>query len=186
VTGVIAKVAALARRPRAPLAPDAATILSALPLPLWCSMRRTASATPIRRPELFFDHSSATLASLSLEELLPPDSRVFSLLQQVRLLDSPVADHEPHPRKPTGSSHRRLGARCPPRGVPGHVVLSLQDGSDRGDAGPAAALPGRGAGRHRHGGDAGARDQEPALGHPRGGRSCWSRMPARATASCAS
>jgi two-component system nitrogen regulation sensor histidine kinase GlnL len=129
VTGVIAKVAALARRPRAPLAPDAATILSALPLPavVLDAQNRFRHANPAA--ELFFDHSSATLASLSLEELLPPDSRIFSLLQQVRLLDSPVADHELVLESPrlhrTGVSVH--GA--PLADHPGHVVITLQDGS---------------------------------------------------------
>jgi PAS domain-containing protein len=185
VTGVIAKVAALARRPRAPLAPDAATILSALPLPavVLDAQNRFRHANPAA--ELFFDHSSATLASLSLEELLPPDSRIFSLLQQVRLLDSPVADHELVLESPR---LHRTGVSVHGAPLADHPGMwsspcrtarrrPCSTGSCTSWARRAAPPPWRRCWRTR------SRTRSRASAAR---RSCWSRMPARATVSCAS
>lgn len=126
---MMAKVAALARRPRTPPAPDGAMILAALPLPavVLDAENRFRHANPAA--ELFFQLSSATLSSMALEDLLPPDNRLFSVLHQVRLLDSPVADHDLSLQSPRLHRSGVSAHGAPLADFPGHVVLSLQDGS---------------------------------------------------------
>jgi two-component system, NtrC family, nitrogen regulation sensor histidine kinase GlnL len=109
--------------------PDAAAVLSALPVAavVLDAEDRFRAANPAA--ELFFQLSAASLASLRLAELLPPDNRLFGLLAQVRHLDAPVSDHDLALESPR--LHRRgvaaHGAPLPE--LPGGVVLTLQDGS---------------------------------------------------------
>jgi two-component system, NtrC family, nitrogen regulation sensor histidine kinase GlnL len=109
--------------------PDAVAILSALPMPavVLDGADNFRFANPAA--ELFFQHSQATLASLPLGELLPPDNRLFALLHQVRHSDSPVADHDLTLESPRlhRSGVSAYGAPMPD--MPGGVVLMLQDGS---------------------------------------------------------
>ena len=128
-TSVIGKVAALARRPRPAPAPDAASILSALPMPavVLDAEDRFRFANPAA--EIFFQHSSQTLLNMPLAELLPPDNRVFALLHQVRVQDSPVADHDLTLESPRLRHHGVSAYGAPMTDLPGHVVLTLQDGS---------------------------------------------------------
>ncbi|WP_428480813.1 two-component system sensor histidine kinase NtrB [Roseomonas gilardii] len=79
--------------------------------------------------ELFFDLSAVSLAQISLHELLPEDSRLFSLIRQVRMAEAPVSDHDlilesPRLHRTDVTAH---GAPLPE--LPGAVVLTLQDGS---------------------------------------------------------
>lgn len=119
----------LARPPAACAGPDAAAILSALPMPaaVLDGEDRFRFANPAA--EGFFQLSQATLQGLALGELLPPDNRLFALLRQVRLSDSPVADHDLTLESPR--LHRAgvsaYGAPMPE--MAGGVVLTLQDGS---------------------------------------------------------
>jgi len=111
------------------LLPEPAAVLSALPLPavLLDAEDRFRYANPAA--ELFFQLSAASLAGLRLSDLLPPDSRLFALLAQVRGQEAPVSDHDltlesPRVRKRGVAAH---GAPLPE--LPGGVVLTLQDGS---------------------------------------------------------
>lgn len=129
---------ALAERPRAkggrraaaiaPL-PDAAAILSALPLPAVVLDAANRFRFANQAAELFFDLSSATLAGFQLSDLLPEDNRLFAVLEQVRQHDAPVSDHDLTLESPR--MHRRgvaaHGAPLPE--MPGGVVLTLTDGS---------------------------------------------------------
>lgn len=127
-------VSALIRRvtPRAGksmLPPESAAVLAAIPMPVVVldEADRFHFANPAA--ELFFDLSSVSLAQLSLHDLLPPDSRLFSLLRQVRIAEAPVSDHDlilesPRLHRTDVTAH---GAPLPE--LPGAVVLTLQDGS---------------------------------------------------------
>ena len=112
----------------APL-PEAAAILSALPLPavVLDAEDRFRYANPAA--ELFFQLSFASLAALRLSDLLPPDSRLFALLTQVRAHDAQVSDHDLVLESPR-LHHRGVAAHgAPLPELPGGVVLTLQDGS---------------------------------------------------------
>ncbi|MCB4821670.1 two-component system sensor histidine kinase NtrB [Roseicella aerolata] len=109
--------------------PEAAAILSALPMPavVLDAENRFRYVNPAA--ELFFQLSFPTLAAMRLSDLLPEDSRLFALLAQVRQHEAPVSDHDLALESPR--LHRRgvaaHGAPLPE--MPGGVVLTLQDGS---------------------------------------------------------
>ncbi|MCW8085383.1 two-component system sensor histidine kinase NtrB [Sabulicella glaciei] len=125
--GVLAKVADLARRASAP--PEAASVLSALPLPavVLDAEDRFRFANPAA--EQFFQLSHTGLQGMPLGELLPPDNRLFALLGQVRRLESPVADHDLLLESPRLHRQGVSAHGAPLAEHPGHVVLTLQDGS---------------------------------------------------------
>ncbi|MXP63851.1 PAS domain-containing protein [Roseomonas sp. M0104] len=109
--------------------PDAGALLAALPVPVVVldAQDRFRSANPAA--EQFFELSAATLAQHGLADLIPPDSRLFALVAQVRTLDAPVSDHDltlesPRLHRTGVAAH---GAPLPE--LPGAVVLTLQDGS---------------------------------------------------------
>jgi hypothetical protein len=117
-----------ARRRESGCLPDRASILSALPCRWSCWMRsnRFRSANPAA--EQFFQLSSQTLLNMPLAELMPPDNRLFALVDQVRarmpgLRPRPDAG-EPAPAPPGVCRPWRAAA-----GDAGRVVLTLQDGS---------------------------------------------------------
>ncbi|MFC4167101.1 nitrogen regulation protein NR(II) [Pseudoroseomonas aestuarii] len=129
--------AASPANPAAPLAaaaesrplPDSLALLSALPVPMVVldEAERFRFANPAA--EQFFQLSSGTLAQMRLSDLIPPDSRLFALVGQVRVLDAPVSDHDltlesPRLHRTGVAAH---GAPLPE--MPGAVVLTLQDGS---------------------------------------------------------
>jgi len=129
MSGVISKMAAIARRTRALVAPDSVAILSALPMPaiVLDGENRFRFANPAA--ELFFQHSSRTLLGIGLGDLLPHDNRLFALLRQVRLQDSPVADHDLTLESPKLHRHGVSAYAAPMPDLPEGVVLTLQDGS---------------------------------------------------------
>ncbi|WP_419897017.1 two-component system sensor histidine kinase NtrB [Roseomonas sp. USHLN139] len=112
-----------------PALPDAVTLMAALPVPvvLLDAGNRFRFANPAA--EQFFQLSSANLAQMGLGELIPSDSRLFALVDQVRTLDAPVSDHDltldsPRLHRTGVTVH---GAPLPE--LSGAVLLSLQDGS---------------------------------------------------------
>lgn len=129
MSGVIGRVAALARRPRPPALPDSAAILAALPMPaiVLDGEDRFRFANPAA--ELFFQQSMQTLMGMQLAELLPPDHRLFALLHQIRLQDSPVADHDLSLESPRLRRHGVSVYGAPMPDLSEGVVLTLQDGS---------------------------------------------------------
>jgi two-component system nitrogen regulation sensor histidine kinase GlnL len=109
--------------------PDIIAVMSALPVPVVVldADNRFRSANPAA--EQFFQLSFSSLTHISLEELIPPDSRLFALVDQVRNQDAPVSDHDltldsPRLHRTGVAAH---GAPLPE--MPGAVVLTLQDGS---------------------------------------------------------
>ena len=119
------------RKPQPPESglPDSIAVISALPVPVVVldAQNRFRSANPAA--EQFFQLSFGSLAHIELEELVPPDSRLFALVDQVRNQDAPVSDHDltldsPRLHRTGVAAH---GAPLPE--MPGAVVLTLQDGS---------------------------------------------------------
>jgi two-component system nitrogen regulation sensor histidine kinase GlnL len=109
--------------------PDSIAVISALPVPVVVldAENRFRSANPAA--EQFFQLSFGSLAQITLEELIPHDSRLFALVDQVRSQDAPVSDHDltlesPRLHRTGVAAH---GAPLPE--MPGAVVLTLQDGS---------------------------------------------------------
>ena len=126
-----ARLAGLARRFVAArnAVPDAASVLSALPMPAVVLDADDRFRFANQAAELFFQQSIPTLMGMALADFLPPDSRVFAVLRQVRLQDAPVSDHDlllqsPRLNRSGVSAH---GAPLPE--MPGAVVLTLTDGS---------------------------------------------------------
>jgi two-component system nitrogen regulation sensor histidine kinase GlnL len=115
--------------PRPGPLPEAAAVLSALPLPavVLDAEDRFRYANPAA--ELFFDLSAASLAGLRLLDLLPPDSRLFALLAQVRGQEAPVSDHDLTLESPRLHKRGVAAHGAPLPELPGGVVLTLQDGS---------------------------------------------------------
>ena len=125
------RIAGLARRFVAArnAVPDAASVLSALPMPAVVLDGEDRFRFANQSAELFFQQSIATLMGMPLSEFLPHDSRVFAVLRQVRVQDAPVSDHDlllqsPRLNRSGVSAH---GAPLPE--MPGAVVLTLTDGS---------------------------------------------------------
>jgi two-component system nitrogen regulation sensor histidine kinase GlnL len=109
--------------------PDSLALLSALPVPLVVldGDNRFRFANPAA--EQFFQLSAPSLAQLSLGDLIPPDSRLFALVAQVRGEDAPVSDHDLTLESPRLHRSGVAAHGAPLPELPGAVVLSLQDGS---------------------------------------------------------
>ena len=109
--------------------PDSVAVLSALPVPVVVldAENRFRSANPAA--EQFFQLSMGSLSQITLGDLIPPDTRLFAMVDQVRNQDAPVSDHDltlesPRLHRTGVAAH---GAPLPE--MPGAVVLTLQDGS---------------------------------------------------------
>jgi two-component system nitrogen regulation sensor histidine kinase GlnL len=129
MNGMISRVAALARRPRALAPPDSAAILLALPMPAVVLDGEDRFRFVNPAAELFFQQSQQTLMGVQLAELLPSDHRLFALLHQIRLQDSPVADHDLSLESPRLHRHGVSVYGAPMPDLQEGVVLTLQDGS---------------------------------------------------------
>jgi two-component system nitrogen regulation sensor histidine kinase GlnL len=118
------------RRLRAiPGLPEAAGILSALPVPVVVldAEDRFRFANPAA--EIFFHLSQSSLLGIALSDLLPPDNRIFALLHQVRIQDAPVSDHELALESPRLHRYGVSAHGAPFGDLPGAVVLTLSDNS---------------------------------------------------------
>ena len=151
------------RQPRLPIAPalpaplpDCAAILAALPMPAVVLDAEDRFRYANQAAELFFHLSFATLAAMRLGDLLPPDSRLFALLAQVRQHEAPVSDHDLRAGQPAAEPPRRRRAWRAAAGDAGRRGADPAGRLHRADDEPPAQLPRRGARRLRHGGDAGA------------------------------
>jgi two-component system nitrogen regulation sensor histidine kinase GlnL len=128
--GLLARRRVAEPRPAAAkLPPEATAVLAALPVAavVLDAEDRFRFANPAA--ELFFQLSAASLGAMSLRDLLPPDSRLFGLLDQVRLHEAPVSDHDLVLESPR---LRRFGVAAQGAPLPeieSGVVLTLQDAS---------------------------------------------------------
>ena len=110
-------------------APDAAALLSALPVPvvLLDKDNRFRFANP--GAEQFLGISAAQLANLRLTDLVPHDNPIFLLIDTVRRAEVTVAEYDLTFESPR--LHKQgITVQCAPLPEePGSVVLALQDAS---------------------------------------------------------
>ena len=125
-----ARIAGLARRLVAPrvVLPEAAAILSALPLAAVVLDAEDRFRFANQAAELFFQQSAPNLLSMALGDFLPHDSRVFAVLRQSRLQEAPVSDHELLLQSPRLDRSGVSIHTAPLPELPGGVVLTLTDG----------------------------------------------------------
>lgn len=113
----------------APAVPDTGSILAALPVATVVLDAENRVRSANNAAEQFFGLSFSSLSGMSLAEMLPPDNRLFSLLDQVRRFDARVSDHDLALESPR--LHRRgvTAHAAPVPELAGSVVLMLEDGS---------------------------------------------------------
>jgi two-component system nitrogen regulation sensor histidine kinase GlnL len=109
--------------------PDAAQMLSALPVPVVMIDAQDRFRFANHAAEQFLGISTSQLAQLKLSDILPPDNPLFMLIEQVRQGDYTVSDHDltldsPRLRK-VGITVQ--GSSLPEE--PGAVLLVMQDAS---------------------------------------------------------
>jgi two-component system nitrogen regulation sensor histidine kinase GlnL len=131
VLSVVARAAQARHSPTAPppVLPDAAALLSALPLPVVLLDAEDRFRFANHAAEQFLGVSSAQLSQLALHDLVPRDNPIFLLIAQVRRGDVTVADHDltlesPRLRK---QGITVQGTKVPEE--PGAVLLVMQDAS---------------------------------------------------------
>jgi two-component system nitrogen regulation sensor histidine kinase GlnL len=125
----LARSAAVPARHASPLSPEAAAILGALPVAAVVLDHEDRFRFANPAAELFFKLSAPSLVTMSLRDLLPPDNRLFGLLDQVRHHEAPVSDHDLALESPR---LRRFGVAAQGAPLPElhrGVVLTLQDAS---------------------------------------------------------
>ena len=108
---------------------ESAAVLGALPIAAVVLDREDRFRYANPAAELFFQLSAGSLVALSLHELLPPDSRLFSLLAQVRAHDAPVSDHDLALQSPRLNRVGVAAQGAPLPELSGGVVLTLHDAS---------------------------------------------------------
>ena len=109
--------------------PEPLALLAALPVPVVVLDRDNRFRFANPAAEQFFQLSAPSLAQLRLVDLIPEDSRLISLVAQVRGEDAPVSDHDLTLESPRLHRWGVAAHGAPLPEMPGSVVLTLQDGS---------------------------------------------------------
>ena len=127
---VVARAALnLVGRGQAQRLPDAAALLSALPVPVVLIDAENRFRFLNHAGEQFLGISAAQAARLPLTELVPADSPIFLLIDQVRRHDVTVSDHD---MDIDGPRLRKQGITVQATPLPeeaGSVLLAFQDAS---------------------------------------------------------
>jgi two-component system nitrogen regulation sensor histidine kinase GlnL len=121
--------AALRASLRRPEGADATAILGAIAVPVVVLDAENRFVHANAAAEQFFRASAASLGQMRLDELLPPDSRIFAVIAQVRQEDSQISDHDLMLESPRLARRGVSVHAAPLPEMPGAVVLTLQDGS---------------------------------------------------------
>ncbi len=120
----------LARLARAAsAAPDAAAMLASLPVPVALLDAEDRFRFANQAAEQFFGASVQHLGNLRLQDLLPSDSPIFSLIGQARTSEFSIADHEMTLESPRLHKRGIMVQATPMPEQPGTVLLVLQDAS---------------------------------------------------------
>src|SRR3984957_16126141 len=114
---------------RGPRPPDTAAVLSALPVPVVVIDIDNRFRLVNHAAEQFLGISSSHLTKMPLTDLVPRDSPLFLLIEQVRQTESPVANHDLTLDSPRLSKPGITVLASPLPEEPGAVVLVLQDAS---------------------------------------------------------
>jgi two-component system, NtrC family, nitrogen regulation sensor histidine kinase GlnL len=120
--------AALALRERR-RAPDAAQIMSALPVPVLLLDTDNRFRFVNHAAEQFLGISVSGLAQLRLRDLVPEDNPLFLLVDQVRRSGATVSDHDLTVDSPRLNKQGMTVQGSPLPEEPGAVLLVLQDAS---------------------------------------------------------
>jgi len=130
MSSVVARAARLLPgRQRAERGPDFAAMLSALPIPVILLDPENRFRHVNLAAQQFLGMSASSLAQLRLSDLVPPDSPLFLLIDQVRQTEATIADHDmtlesPRLHKPG------IRVQCAPLPEePGAVLMVMQDAS---------------------------------------------------------
>jgi two-component system nitrogen regulation sensor histidine kinase GlnL len=112
-----------------PRPPDASAVLSALPVPVILLDPENRFRLVNHAAEQFLGISASHLAQMRLSELVPQDSPLFLLIEQVRQTESSVANHDLTLDSPRLEKRGITVMGSPLSEEPGAVVLVLQDSS---------------------------------------------------------
>jgi two-component system nitrogen regulation sensor histidine kinase GlnL len=109
------------------LAPDSAAVLGALAFPVLVVNGENRVGYLNAAAEQFFDYSASSLLGQPLSRVIPPDSPVFSLIDQVRSGGASISEHGVDLVLPRGGG-RNLSVHGAPLGEDGGwLALSLQE-----------------------------------------------------------
>jgi len=109
--------------------PDAAQILSSLPVPVVVLDPDNRFLYANQEAEQFLGISMAQLAQLTLGDLIPSDSPMFLLIRQVRETEASIADHDMTLESPRIHKRGITVQGSPLPEDPGAILLVLQDAS---------------------------------------------------------
>ena len=112
-----------------PRPPDTAAVLSALPVPVVVIDQDGRFRLVNHAAEQFLGISSSGLSQMRLTDLVPSDSPLFLLIEQVRNTESSVANHDLTLESPRLDKRGITVLGSPLPEEPGAVVLVLQDAS---------------------------------------------------------
>ncbi len=108
---------------------DAAAVLGALPVPVILLDPENRFRHVNQAAEQFLGISSAGLAQLRLNDLLPSDNPLFQLIEQVRRNESSIVDHDLNLESPRLHKRGVMVQGTPLPEEPGAVLLVMQDAS---------------------------------------------------------
>jgi two-component system nitrogen regulation sensor histidine kinase GlnL len=123
-----AAVTVLPRRPPR-RAPEAAMLMSALPVPVVVLDTGNHFTYANHAAEQFLGVSSVQLGQMLLSDLVPPDNPVFLLIDQVRQGDVMISDHDMTFESPRLRKSGIAVQGTPLPEEPGSVLLVMQDAS---------------------------------------------------------
>jgi two-component system nitrogen regulation sensor histidine kinase GlnL len=108
---------------------DSAAVLNALSVPVVVLGTDDRFRQINNAAEQFLGMSAATLASLRLQDLVPPDNPIFLLIDQVRQTESTISNHDLTLESPRLSKAGITVQASPLPEEPGSIVLVFQDAS---------------------------------------------------------
>jgi two-component system nitrogen regulation sensor histidine kinase GlnL len=112
-----------------PRPPDTGAVLSALPVPVVVVDHENRFRLVNHAAEQFLGISASHLAQMRLLDLVPADSPLFMLIEQVRQTEASVANHDLTLESPRLSKRGITVSGSPLPEEPGAVVLVLRDAS---------------------------------------------------------
>ncbi len=112
-----------------PRTADAAAILGSLPVPVFLLDADNRFRHVNHAAEQFLGISSAGLAQLRLDDLLPPDNPLFMLIAHVRHTEATISDHDLNLESPRLHKRGITVQGSPLSEEPGAVLLVMQDAS---------------------------------------------------------
>ena len=109
--------------------PDAALMLSTLPVPVLVLDREDRFRFANQAAEALLGVSASQLSHMALRDLLPADHPLFAMAAQVRTRDVTVSDHDVTLESPRVTPRRVTVQASPLEGEAGSVLLAIQDAS---------------------------------------------------------